>query len=114
MPRPIYRVWKKWFFLPADFTCMSYPLAVASLTRCSEPLPNRGRMADDFRCGKAALVRLVSDRRMAHNRRQVTRLLTGVALGLLAGAVLAPSAARATCGDYVMLGGHAAHNGKTA
>ena len=50
---------------------------------------------------------------MTHNRRHVTQFLVGAALTLLAGALLAAEA-RATCGDYVMLGTNTAHRGNTA
>jgi hypothetical protein len=41
-------------------------------------------------------------------RRPLARQATGVLLALLAVALFAPSAARASCGDYVLVGGHSA------
>src|SRR5947207_1482708 len=51
----------------------------------------------------------VLGKNMACDSRRMMRLPIGMALALLAGAALASSEARASCGDYVMLGGNAAH-----
>jgi hypothetical protein len=42
----------------------------------------------------------------ARTGRLLARLAAGVALPLLAGALLAPAAARASCGEYVVMGPH--------